>query len=166
MPKRRYNAADARHFGLAQFCRKGLVRTPTTGGVSQQNPTTAKGLLFRSACYNVHVRLMEINSFLLVTNTIFNFRVIFGTLIFLSAICTSVNVIRKQLYDQFLKKGSGKNSRECLDVEKVKSRRPHKPLYDKFLTCFQLHENARIIFSTYLAPSSLAAIHGVRLVFY
>lgn len=91
-----------------------------------------------------------------------HFRVIFSTLLFLSFFCTTINVIRKQLNDQALKRGQGTNSRECLDVEKVGGKRPRKPLWDKFMTCFLVHENARIIFSTYLAPSSLHAIHGVR----
>lgn len=88
---------------------------------------------------------------------------IFSTLIFLTCICTSTNVIRKMVNEYFLRKGSeSKNSRECLDVEKVEGKRQRKPLWDKFLTCFLVHENARIIFSTYLAPTSLPVIHGVR----
>lgn len=90
-------------------------------------------------------------------------RVIFGTLLLLSCICTSMNVVRKLLTEHFLeKKGGQKNSRECLDVEKVEGKRQRKPLWDKFLTCFLVHENARIIFSTYLSPTSLPVIHGVR----
>lgn len=87
---------------------------------------------------------------------------IFSTLLFLSLICTTINVIRTQVIEHWLDKGNGKDSRECLDVEKIEGKRQRKPLWDKFMTCFLLHENASIIFSTYLAPSSLPVIHGVR----
>lgn len=90
-------------------------------------------------------------------------RALFGTLLVLTVLCTTINVIRKKLNEFFHKKRTeGKNSRECLDVEKVEGKRQRKPLWDKFLTCFLAHENARIIFSTYLAPTSLPSIHGVR----
>ena len=89
-------------------------------------------------------------------------RAIFCTLLFLSLCCTTINIVRKVLNEQLTKSGSEKNSRECLDVERVAEKRPRKSLWDKFMTCFLVHENARIIFSTYLAPSSLPAIHGVR----
>lgn len=90
------------------------------------------------------------------------YSVIFATMLSLSVVCTAINLIKKKLEGILLKKGQEQNSREHLDVEKIEEKRPRKSMSAKFLSCFLVHENARIIFSTYLAPSSLPVIHGVR----